>query len=83
MRSTLAFILSASLASAEATVQRGSARDRLLRRQNGPVAPGTAADCTWYDTALSESYTCAFFEEDWGLTHEEFVDYVQFSLPAP
>ncbi|ETS75314.1 hypothetical protein PFICI_12258 [Pestalotiopsis fici W106-1] len=50
-------------------------RDSHERRQDGPVAPGTATDCTWYDTAYDSSFTCGFFEKSWGLTHAEFVDY--------
>ncbi|RHZ63585.1 LysM peptidoglycan-binding domain-containing protein [Aspergillus thermomutatus] len=51
------------------------ASPRLTRRQDGPVDPGTAADCTWYDTALDKTYTCEWFERNWGLTHEQFVSY--------
>ena len=71
MRLTFVLLLNASLASA----------GTLYRRQDGPVAPGTATDCTYYDTARSERYTCAFFEENWGLTHEQFVDYASPFLP--
>ncbi|EDN97659.1 hypothetical protein SS1G_12513 [Sclerotinia sclerotiorum 1980 UF-70] len=45
------------------------------RRQDGPVDPGTATDCTYYDTAYDSSYTCAYFEESWGLTHADFIDW--------
>ncbi|PKY05239.1 hypothetical protein P168DRAFT_326936 [Aspergillus campestris IBT 28561] len=48
---------------------------RLHRRQDGPVDPGTAADCTWYDTALDPAYTCERFELYWGLSHGDFVSY--------
>ncbi|KAL4787166.1 hypothetical protein BJX76DRAFT_29083 [Aspergillus varians] len=51
------------------------ANPHLHRRQDGPVDPGTAADCTWYDTALDASYTCEWFEFNWGLSHEDFVSY--------
>ncbi|CAD6446761.1 ebb40fb2-5fe2-4202-a0f0-7e45d98b00a8 [Sclerotinia trifoliorum] len=44
-------------------------------RQDGPVDPGTATDCTYYDTAYDSSYTCAYFEESWGLTHADFIDW--------
>jgi hypothetical protein len=54
----------------------------VSRRQDGPVDPGTAADCTYYDTALDSSYTCAWFEFNWGLSHEDFVSYVRLSPPC-
>ncbi|KAF9871211.1 hypothetical protein CkaCkLH20_11380 [Colletotrichum karsti] len=43
--------------------------------QDGPVAPGTATDCTFYDTAYDNTYTCSVFEDSWGLSHADFVDY--------
>jgi hypothetical protein len=46
------------------------------RRQDGPVDPGTAADCTYFDTAINKNYNCAYFENEWGLSHEDFVSYV-------
>jgi hypothetical protein len=46
-----------------------------VTRQTGTVPPDTASDCTFYDTAVDSTYTCAYFEENWGLTHAEFVDY--------
>lgn len=54
----------------------GKRRDRVVRRQDGPVDDGTVADCTFWDTALDQSYTCAYFEEAWGLSHDQFVEYV-------
>ncbi|GIK02896.1 hypothetical protein Aspvir_006959 [Aspergillus viridinutans] len=51
------------------------ASPHLSRRQDGPVDPGTAADCTYYDTALDSSYTCKWFEFNWGLSHEDLVSY--------
>lgn len=44
--------------------------------QDGPVDAGTAADCTYYDTALNNNYNCAYFENEWGVSHEDFVSYV-------
>lgn len=49
---------------------------RSIKRQSGPVDPGTASDCTYFDTALDSTYTCAYFEESWGLSHADFVDWV-------
>ncbi|GIJ81614.1 hypothetical protein Asppvi_000113 [Aspergillus pseudoviridinutans] len=51
------------------------ANPHLSRRQDGPVDPGTATDCTWYDTALDKTYTCQWFEFNWGLSHQDFVSY--------
>ena len=56
------------------------AGSHLSRRQDGPVDPGTAADCTWYDTARDKTYTCQWFEVNWGLSHQDFVSYVRLSL---
>ncbi|KAH4183220.1 hypothetical protein HBI16_217600 [Parastagonospora nodorum] len=50
-------------------------RRSLSRRQDGPIAPDTATDCTYYEMARDSSMNCGFFEQDWGLTHEQFVDY--------
>ncbi|GAB1211881.1 hypothetical protein ATERTT37_001005 [Aspergillus terreus] len=51
------------------------ANPHLYRRQDGPLDPGTASDCTYYDTALDSIYTCEYFEFNWGLSHEDFVSY--------
>jgi hypothetical protein len=56
------------------------ANPHLYRRQDGPVDPGTASDCTYYDTALDSTYTCEYFEFNWGLSHEDFVSYVNLPL---
>ncbi|KAF6784890.1 LysM domain-containing protein [Colletotrichum sojae] len=49
MRSTLVLLAAASLAAAARTSRRHP--HGHVRRQTGPVAPGTAPDCTYYDTA--------------------------------
>ncbi|RYO86656.1 hypothetical protein DL764_008976 [Monosporascus ibericus] len=46
---------------------------RAVRRQDGPVDPGTAPDCTFFDTAYDKSYNCQYFEESWGISHADFV----------
>ncbi|KAF2466140.1 uncharacterized protein BDR25DRAFT_377868 [Lindgomyces ingoldianus] len=46
-----------------------------VERQDGPVDPGTAPDCTYFDTALDISYTCNFFEKSWSISHTDFVDW--------
>ncbi|KAH7249578.1 hypothetical protein B0J15DRAFT_468111 [Fusarium solani] len=56
-----------------------AARGRRIRRQDGPTDPGIPSDCTYWDTAINEKYDCGFFESDWGLTHEQFVEYVSHS----
>jgi hypothetical protein len=48
----------------------------LDKRQDGTVDPDIASDCTYYDTAQDSSMNCAYFEDYWGLTHEQFLDYV-------
>ncbi|RYP67949.1 hypothetical protein DL769_005627 [Monosporascus sp. CRB-8-3] len=47
---------------------------QAVRRQDGPVDPGTAPDCTFFDTAYDESYDCQYFEKSWGISHADFVD---------
>ncbi|KAB8068091.1 hypothetical protein BDV29DRAFT_162703 [Aspergillus leporis] len=51
------------------------ARSHLSQRQDGSAGPGTAADCTWYDTARDKTYMCQWFEVNWGLSHKDFVSY--------
>ncbi|KAF2731444.1 hypothetical protein EJ04DRAFT_394902, partial [Polyplosphaeria fusca] len=46
-----------------------------VKRQDGPVDPGTAPDCTYFDTALDATYTCDWFESSWSLSHADFVDW--------
>ena len=48
-----------------------------------PVDPSTTKDCTFFDTAGDESYTCKFFEDTWNLSHEEFVEWVRSSFLSP
>jgi hypothetical protein len=57
-----------------------SPRTSLNKRQDGPVAPDTASDCTYFDTALDSSMTCAYIEDYWGISHEQFLDYVRNKL---
>ncbi|KPM44174.1 hypothetical protein AK830_g2383 [Neonectria ditissima] len=47
----------------------------VLRRQNGPTDPGIPSDCTWWELAVDKSFDCDFFEADWDLTHDQFVEY--------
>ncbi|KAK3202550.1 hypothetical protein GRF29_161g1592546 [Pseudopithomyces chartarum] len=44
----------------------------VKQRQDGPVDSNTDPDCDWYDTPRSESDTCEFIEEFWGIPHAEF-----------
>lgn len=48
----------------------------VKQRQDGPVDSSTDPDCDWYDTPRSESDTCEFIEEFWGIPHAEFVTWV-------
>lgn len=50
------------------------------RRQNGPVDPSTASDCTLFDDAVDATYTCKYFEDLWALPHKDFVDWVSVLL---
>lgn len=70
-------IVTLVLAYARASSARGS------RVQQGPIDPGTNPDCTFYDTAYSEADDCAYFEEFWGITHEEFVSWVSVNFFYP
>ena len=49
---------------------------RVSKRQDGPTAPDSAPDCTFWDTMLDSSMDCKYFEDGWGMTHEQFLDYV-------
>jgi LysM repeat protein len=53
----------------------GAVNAAVLKRQNGPVEPDTDPDCNYYDTAYSESDDCVYFEDYWGITHDQFVDW--------
>lgn len=52
----------------------------ICRRQDGPVDPGIPSDCTYYDTAVNKLYDCTYFEENWGISHAQFVLYVRSIL---
>jgi hypothetical protein len=47
----------------------------MSKRQDGPTVPDTASDCWFWDTMLDKSMHCKYFEDVWGLTHEQFLDY--------
>jgi hypothetical protein len=49
---------------------------QIGKRQDGPTAPDTASDCSFWDTMYDSSMDCKYFEDGWGLTHEQFLDYV-------
>lgn len=63
-------IIQGLLASSAAAAATGKAR-----RQDGPVDPGTAADCTYWETALDSSYTCAYYQDSWGISAADFLDW--------
>lgn len=47
---------------------------RHVRRQDGPVAPDTIKDCTYfYDSQPGD--TCASIASDWGITLQQFQTY--------
>lgn len=35
--------------------------------------PGS--DCTYSETALDSSYTCAYYQDDWGISAADFLDW--------
>lgn len=53
------------------------------KRQDGPVDPSTAKDCTYFDTAIDKTYTCQYFEQTWGLSAADFLDWVCLELLPP
>lgn len=53
-----------------------SAAARGSKLRTSAVEPGTNPDCTFFDTAYSESDDCAYFEDFWGISHEDFVAWV-------
>jgi len=64
-----------------------SSQGRNHRRQDGPVDPRTASDCTYFETALDKSYDCKYYQNRWGLSAADFLDWVSLaeprSLPSP
>lgn len=52
-----------------------AAATEKARRQDGPVDSGTAADCSFWETALDSSYTCAYFQDSWGISAADFLDW--------
>jgi hypothetical protein len=70
-----------TLSAANAVLGAEHANDhwsKVSKRQDGPTAPDTASDCTYWDTAYDSSMTCQYFEDGWSLTHAQFLDYVSF-----
>lgn len=47
-----------------------------IRHQSGPVEPDTDPDCSYYNTVFSASDNCAYLEDFWGVSHAEFVSWV-------
>ena len=86
MRVQVAFVLllSSSAFALSGSEKRRQRKGGILKndrnispRQDGLVAPGTALDCTYYDTALNGYNTCEAFQDSWGLTFDQFFDYVR------
>lgn len=50
---------------------------RLHRRQTGPVSPGIAPDCTYWDTAREGLNICPDFQSSCVLTFVKFLEYVR------
>ncbi len=48
----------------------------IASRQDGPVDPGIAPNCNFYDTAGPGRDTCAHFETYWSISHEKFIQWV-------
>lgn len=53
-----------------------------VHAQSGPVDPSTTPDCTFFDTAVDESYTCDHIEAIWQISHADFVRWVRLLLYA-
>ncbi|KAF5000825.1 hypothetical protein FGRMN_1433 [Fusarium graminum] len=53
----------------------GAARNRKVRRQNGPTDPGIPSDCTYWEASENVSQDCAYIEDLWELDHDTFVEY--------
>lgn len=49
-----------------------------VQAQSGPVDPSTTKDCTFYADAVDASDTCAKIEDDWGISHAQFVQWVRY-----
>ncbi|KAI4694249.1 uncharacterized protein J4E84_002831 [Alternaria hordeiaustralica] len=78
MRYSIVFdllLVGAAVALPGAGRKRDYSEGHIGRRQDGPVAPDTASDCSYYDTARTGFSTCAAFQSDWGLTFDQFFDY--------
>ncbi|KAI1056071.1 hypothetical protein LB507_001494 [Fusarium sp. FIESC RH6] len=69
MRVTSAFVH--GLLAVGATAARG----RRIRRQTGILDPGIPSDCSYWDLVARKSQDCDYFEELYGLEHEQFVEY--------
>lgn len=48
-----------------------------VQAQSGPVDPSTTKDCTFYWDAV-DGDTCAKIEDDWGISHAQFVQWVRY-----
>jgi hypothetical protein len=38
---------------------------RMSKRQDGPTAPDTASDCTYWDSMFNGSMDCKYYEDRW------------------
>ncbi|KAI0197889.1 hypothetical protein F4808DRAFT_284737 [Astrocystis sublimbata] len=56
-------------------VLAGSTTAAGIKRQSGPVDPSTDPDCTYYDTAYDETNDCSYFEDWWGISHQDLVSW--------
>ena len=50
-----------------------------VQAQSGPVDPSTTKYCTFYADATDASQTCAKIEDDWGISHAQFVRWVSLT----
>lgn len=53
-----------------------SSATRGTKRQTGPVDSSTNPYCTYYDTVFSKNDNCAYFEDFWSISHDDFVLWV-------
>lgn len=48
----------------------------IFQRQDGLVAPGTASDCTFFESVHESTQNCEHWETLWSISHTDFVDWV-------
>ncbi|KXX76783.1 hypothetical protein MMYC01_209123 [Madurella mycetomatis] len=68
----LHWVLIAAAAASRDGFKRGRRQGSEDGRE-GPIEPDTASDCTYFDTVHTPSDNCTYFEQWWGISHEDFI----------